>query len=455
MRQKGAQVPETTPIAGGRLQYTAPGPGIAIAAGGILYCWTDSLAPFDLLEEEVPANPILICAPTAQLRTRLLQLGDAGYVLTTVETAADAISALRAQSFDLIVAEGLAVSGAIVPMREATSSQVPLVVVSPAGDVEARIAFLEAGADDVIPAGFATRELEARVEALLIRTGRAQPHGADSAGVGRIVTFFSPKGGVGTTTLAVNSAVLLAGGKNTMQGGGGRVLLIDLDLQFGQVATHLNLTPRFDISDLCRDEHALKDSDLAVTYLTQHSSGVSVLAAPANPEADFRIGVDQLEQAVDVLRSGFDHILVDCGSRFDPRTLWMLEQADTHIFVIFPEIAALRATTLMLAFLAETATLRAVTHFVVNHIFPKELLKTRDVENLLRAKPAAEIPYTEVDMIRAVNEGVPVVFSRPSSPASQAIQGLTFAIVGGEWRQSPGAKSKPEPKRGVLRLGRH
>jgi MinD-like ATPase involved in chromosome partitioning or flagellar assembly len=108
----------------------------------------------------------------------------------------------------------------------------------------------------------------------------------------------------------------------------------------------------------------------------------------------------------------------------------------------------------MLGFLAETATLRATTHFVVNHIFPKELLKTRDVENLLKAKPVAEIPYTEVDMIRAVNEGVPVVFSRPSSPASQAIGTLTLAIVGAEWRQSSVAKKGDAARRGGLRFGR-
>lgn len=401
----------------------------------------------------MPANPILICAPSPELRAQLEHLGEAGYVTTSVDTAAEAASALGAHPFDLIVAEGLAVSGAIPRLRDATRSQVPVVVVSPAGDVEARIAFLEAGADDVIAAGFSARELEARIEALLIRTGRSRPSGPSGDGAGRIVTFFSPKGGVGTTTLAVNSAVLLAGGQDPMQGHGGRVLLIDLDLQFGQVATHLNLSPRYDISDLCRDEQALVDPALALTYLAPHSSGVSVLAAPLNPEADFRITVDHLEQALAALKPAFDHILVDCGSRLDPRTLWMLEQADTHIFVIFPEIAALRATTLMLGFLAETATLRAVTHLVVNHIFPKELLKTRDVENLLKAKPAAEIPYTEVDMVRAVNEGVPVVFSRPSSPASQAIQALAVAIVGAEWRQT----AKPADgaqRRGGLRLGR-
>jgi len=401
----------------------------------------------------VPANPILICAPTPELRARLEGLREAGYATTTVETAADAVSALRTAPFDLIIAEGLAVSGAIARIRGATTKQVPLIVVSPAGDVEARIAFLEAGADDVIAASFAADELDARVDALLIRTGKARPEGAGT-GAGRIVTFFSPKGGVGTTTLAVNSAVLLAGGPAAMQGRAARVLLIDLDLQFGQVATHLNLTPRYDLADLCSDEQALADPALAATYLTEHSSGVSVLAGPANPEADFRVTVDQLEKALRILRPGFDHVLVDCGSRLDPRTLWMLEQADTHIFVIFAEIAALRATTLMLGFLAETATLRATTHFVVNHIFPKELLKTRDVENLLRAKPVAEIPYTEVDMIRAVNEGVPVVFSRPSSPASQAIGLLTVAIVGAEWRQGRTSRKAQPARRGGLRLGR-
>ena len=103
---------------------------------------------------------------------------------------------------------------------------------------------------------------------------------------------------------------------------------------------------------------------------------------------------------------------------------------DTHLFVIFPEIAALRATSLMLGYLAETATLRARTEFIVNHIFPKELLKTRDIENLLRARPVAEIPYTEVEMIRAVNEGVPLVTSKPASPAAIAIRTVAQDIMG-------------------------
>ncbi|MEP6469130.1 MAG: AAA family ATPase [Chloroflexota bacterium] len=379
----------------------------------------------------MPANPILICAPTDDLRAQLeAQLSNAGYVISTVATPADAVAALRDQAFDLVLAEGLAVSGSIGRIRTASPVPTPVLVIAPAGDVEARIAFLEAGADDVVVAGLGQGELEARVEALLIRAGRVSPESARSdVPTGEIVTFFSPKGGVGTTTLAVNAAVLLAGG---MPGSvpGARVLLVDLDLQFGQVATHLNLQPRFDIAGLAGDDPALGDQELAMSYLTPHSSGVQVLAAPSHPDADFRVSVDQLERALAILRPRFDTVIVDCGSRLDPRTLWMLEQASTHVFVIFPEIAALRATSLLLGFLAETATLRARTHFVVNHLFPKELLKTRDIENLLRSKPAAEIPYTEVDMIRAVNEGVPVVTSRPDSAVAMALTKLAQAIVG-------------------------
>lgn len=391
----------------------------------------------------MPGNPILLCAPTESLRSNLEQtLAAAGYHTAAVPTPADAVAALRDARYDIVVAEGLAVSGAIAGIRGASAAPTPVLIVAPAGDVEARIAFLEAGADDVIATGFADRELEARIEALLIRAGRLRPEERSGTAAGEIITFFSPKGGVGTTTLAVNTAVLLAGGGGTIGAAGSgprpstpgiqgaRVLLIDLDLQFGQVTTHLNLSPRFDLAGLAGDEPALNDPELAASYLAQHSAGVWVLAAPSNPEADFRVSLEQLQRVIAVLRPRFDLVVVDCGSRLDQRTLWMLEQADTHVFVIFPEIAALRATSLLLGFLAETATLRARTHFVVNHIFPKELLKTRDVENLLRSKPAAEIPYTEVEMIRAVNEGVPVTVSRPASPASIALQRLAQTLLG-------------------------
>ena len=87
---------------------------------------------------------------------------------------------------------------------------------------------------------------------------------------------------------------------------------------------------------------------------------------------------------------------------------------------------------------------------MVNHVFPKELLKTRDVENLLRAKPAAEVPYTEIEMIRSVNEGVPLVTSRPASPAAAALRRVAQAVIGIEQAASAPASRQ---RRGLFRRG--
>ena len=403
----------------------------------------------------MPPNPILIVARDNSLRTELeTTLRDAGYACSSVASPADGVATMRATEFDLIVAEGLAASGAISTLRTARSGSVtPILVVAPAHDVEARIAFLEAGADDVIDGEFSSRELEGRVMAHLIRSGKVRPEVGTGTGSAELIAFFSPKGGVGTTTLAVNTAILLAGGGGSAASSSGRptseipvptsrVLLIDLDLQFGQVATHLNLMPRYDIGGLATDEQAFSDPELARAHLTSHSSGLVVLAAPVRPEADFRVTLDHLQRIIELYRPWFDHIIVDLGSRLDPRALWLLEQADAHVFVLFPEIAALRAMSLLMAFLAETTPLKSRAVIVVNHVFPKELLKTRDVENLLRTKPAAEIPYTGVEMIRAVNEGVPLVMSRPASPAALALREVAQAVIGIERREVAPARRR-------------
>ncbi len=404
----------------------------------------------------MPSNTILVCAKGQKLRAELeTALTGAGHAVTTVTTPAAAVASMRDTPSDLIVAEGLAASGAIASLRTATDGRItPVLVIAPAHDVEARIAFIEAGADDVIAGGFDHSELTGRVMALLIRTGRVAADLSKHPGLSEIVVFFSPKGGVGTTTLAVNTAVLLAGGSGTKASSAqatngvlppsSRVLLIDFDLQFGQVATHLNLSPRYDVAALASDDQSLADPELAKTYLTTHSTGLTILAAPARPEQDFRVSLEHIQRIVELMQPSFDHILVDLGSRLDPRSLWLLEQANARVFILFPEIAALRATSLLMAFLADTAPTRARTHIVINHLFAKELLKTRDVENLLRATPAAEIPFTEVEMIRSVNEGVPLVMSRPTSPAAIAMRRLAQAVIGIE---QPAVATKQEGRR--------
>jgi len=389
---------------------------------------------------------ILICAPDEELRAALrAALSGSDREVREVTTPTEAVAVLGGGGVDLVIAEGLSASGAIGSLRAARRDEsVPILVVAPYGDVEARIAFLEAGADDVIERGFARRELDSRVHAMLIRTGAVAPD-PTTPGTGQLIAFFSPKGGVGTTALAVNCAALLpSGGSGEVPGA--RVVLVDLDLQFGQVATHLNLTPKLDFARLADDDDARTDPEGLAGYLTPHSSGLMVLASPTSPDSAARISVEDVEQVIGTLRSVFDFVVVDCGTRLDPRTIWVLEQAQDNVFVVFPELGALRAMNDLIHFLGEAAILQGRTHFVVNHLSARELLKTRDVENLLRSRPTAEIPYADVDMGRSVNEGSPIVLSKPSSPVGLAIQRLTAALVGAELR----ATSKPTKERRPL-----
>ncbi len=394
------------------------------------------------------ANSILICAPSGELRGSIEKaLGDAGYRISTADDAPAAEAAIRDGGVDVVVADGLTVSTAVRSLRSASGARpTPIIVVAPADDVEARIAFLEAGADDVLGSGFEAREMQARVEALLVRHGQMPPAAAEegAAAGAQVIAFFAPKGGVGTTALAVNTALVLADRDP------GRVLLIDLDLQLGQVATHLNLVPAFDIAELANDEAALREVDVALSFLVTHDSGLWVLAAPAQPDAESRVTADHVDRLLAVFAPRFNHIVIDCDGSLDPRVVTVFERADTHVIVVLPELAALKATSSLMAFLSDSTATRAKSYFVVNRIFPKELLKTGDVESLLQMKVSLEVPYADEHMIRAVNEGTPIVLSRPSSATAAALRSLADLVTRPE---AEAAETAPKRRGGLFRRG--
>ena len=225
-------------------------------------------------------------------------------------------------------------------------------------DVEERIGFLEAGADDVIARPFDQREVEARVEALLLRFQRSKdlapvvsPDGLTLARPRRTVAVYSPKGGVGTTTIATNIAVVAAQRKAD------RVILVDLSLQFGGVATHLNLEPKLTIADVIRDEAALREPDLLRSYAVRHDSGLHVLAAPATPEKAELITPDHVSHILGTLLEAYDAVVVDAGSVLDERALRIFETAETIVLPVHPEISALKAVHGLLDYLNEAASI--------------------------------------------------------------------------------------------------
>jgi pilus assembly protein CpaE len=406
----------------------------------------------------VPASTILLLEsdPSADETIPQILIG-AGYTLTRTSDSEAAI-ALAADHQLLVIDVTGGPRSAIEICTQVRStpdlSRVPVLCVSPSDDVEERIRFLEAGADDVMARPFDARELEARVEALLLRFQRSKelvPAVSGDGVVGRArrtVAVYSPKGGVGTTTIATNIAVTAARKRPE------RVVLIDFALQFGGVATHLNLRPRQSLSDLVRDEAALREPELLRGYAARHDSGLHVLAAPTAPEAAEAVHPQHVARILATALEAYDLVVVDAGSMLDERVMTVLEAADTVILPVYAEIAALKAMHALLDYLNETGSIGLKSMFVLNNPFAREILKLRDVESALGSKVAFELPYDPFVYLKAVNEGIPVVIGAARSAPAERLVRLTGSAFGEDGLVAPLAVSEPKKSGGLFRLRR-
>jgi pilus assembly protein CpaE len=306
---------------------------------------------------------------------------------------------------------------------------VPLLAIAQGDDVDERVRLLEAGADDVVSRPVDPLELQLRMDALLIRAPEPAPRPEHVLAVvpdrermpSATLAFLSPKGGAGTTTAAVNVAVTLARG-------GRSVALIDLDLSFGAVAMHLDIRPRFSIVDAVRDDLALDDPEVLRQYATV-ADGLAVFTAPLTPDQAELVTGEHLRRLLAVAAAAFDVTVVDLGSAFDERVLTVVGLADRVAILTTPEIPALRSVRALMEALAEYA--ESSRHvFVLNHLFPADMLTRDEVRTALGDSHLLELPYAQAAYHRAVNNGVPVVTGAPRSEAAAGLVRLTAALMG-------------------------
>ena len=307
---------------------------------------------------------------------------------------------------------------------------VAVLCISQVDDVEERVRFLEAGADDILARPFDPRELEARVDGLLIRFRRSRdlaPVAGAAAPVltrRHLIACTSPKGGVGTTTIAVNVATSLAGRMPN------EVAILDLEMSFGQVSTHLNVKPRLTLSDLAADEGGMSEPDLLRTYAEKVEPGLDVIAAPANPELSRIVAVEHLERILATAPLAYKVLVVDVGASLDERALLVLEHADAVVVPIAPEISALKAFHGFIEYMAEDGAVPAKSTFVLNHLFARDMLTMRQIESAIAARVDSELPYDPGLYLKAINEGVPIVRGAPSSAPARALTRLAFHVAG-------------------------
>jgi pilus assembly protein CpaE len=402
----------------------------------------------------VPARTILLLEADAAAADSITNiLARLGYNVTTVADADQAVELAAANELvilDIVDGKKTAVDVAREIRAAPAMTGIPILAISQTDAVEERIEFLVAGTDDVMPKPFDARELEARVDALFLRVQRARDlapppalEGTMLPKVRRMVAVFSPKGGVGTTTIATNIALAQAQRKPD------KVVLIDLNLGFGSVATHLNLEVRQSLADVIRDEAALREPELLRTYAMRHDSGLHVLAAPPTPELAGLVEAKHVEQLLETILRQYDAVVIDAGSMLDDRSMIVLDHADAVIVPVYPEIAALKAVRAMLDYLNDNGSAASKAAFVLNNMFAREILRMRDVESALGARVTLELPYDPFLYLKAVNEGIPIVKGAPRSiPADRLVRLSATAFN----ENGQDASAAPERSRGLTGL---
>lgn len=236
---------------------------------------------------------------------------------------------------------------------------------------------------------------------------------------GTVITVFSPKGGVGKTTVAVNIAVALSGS------GAARVCLVDLDLAFGDVAITLQLIPEHTIAEAIGTEEHL-DFNLLETLLTRHEN-CSILAAPTHPEGKDRISPALIRRILRVLRRHFDYIIVDTSPSFDDQVLHAFDETDECILVATLDVPTVKNMKVAIETLDGLDLVPGHRHLLLNRADDEVGLSPANVETLLKMPVATALP-TALAVANATNHGRPIVLSRPEHPVSKALVRLATSL---------------------------
>ncbi len=361
-------------------------------------------------------------------------LGKSGRALTRVDDPDGLIAA--AADHDVIVLDVASGSRTLADLaREIraveTLAEVPILAITSSDDVEERIGLLEAGADDVMMRPVDDRELDARVEALDLRHRRSKEMRPSAVVAStrrpgqRLIVLYSPKGGVGTTTIGVNLALAIAARAPD------QVALVDLTPMGGQVATHLDLRPRLTVSDLMRDSAgSISPEILRSTYLTRHEAGVLVLAGSVEPTPRELMPAADTTRILEAVNAAVPTVVADLGSHLDDRVVAALDAADDVVFVVTPDFPALKSVHGMLEYLGESNGQRAEPTIVVNETYALQTLTPGDIETALGRRVAIRIPYDPLLYLRAANQGTPVFAGAPTSQPARRFDQLAAVILG-------------------------
>jgi pilus assembly protein CpaE len=290
---------------------------------------------------------------------------------------------------------------------------------------------LRAGVDDVVAVSAEDIELidsvsrsAARIQSRRpVATVPPPPPDETPAGPrGRVISVFCSKGGTGKSVLAINVAVALA--KRTIQ----PVVLVDADLQFGDVALMLQLAPVHTITEAVQAGDRLDGSMLETLLLRHEASGLLVLAAPTEPSSADQIGRADLTRVIDALRERCAYIVVDTSASFAESTLAALEAADDILVLAGLDVMSLKSARVGMQTMRALDIPFSSVKFVLNRANTRVGLTEADAERAVQLKVDVALP-SDIVVAESVNRGVPVVISTPRSKFAKNIDELAMSLM--------------------------
>lgn len=347
---------------------------------------------------------------------------------------------LRAISGDpvevILLGPGLNVEGAIrlASLFDLEYPEISVVLVTDRGEAVALPA-MRAGIRDLLPPQSDVDAIQALLErASLAAAGRRRGFGNSVQGQssqGRVISVMSPKGGVGKTTVTTNLAVGL--GVQAPMG----VVVVDLDLQFGDVASGLLLEPEKTLADAVVGA-AVHDSVVLKSYLTPHPSGIFALCAPLLPTAADGITGEQVGRLLSQLSNEFKYVVVDTSPGLDEHVLATLELATDAVWVCGMDIPSIRGLRNSLGVLAEIDLVPEKRHVVLNMADRGTGLSVQDIEATIGCPVDIILPRSRAVPF-STNKGIPLLQEGTKDPATKGLRQLVDRFSA-DWESRPNRK---------------
>jgi pilus assembly protein CpaE len=312
-----------------------------------------------------------------------------------------------------VVAQGAEAATRVIENVSESLPNTAILATGPAIPADVVIRLIRAGAVE-----FLSRPLErADIQAALDKLGRFHRGSAPQRRLGRMTSVFSTKGGLGVTTLAANLAVALAGR------GSQSVLLVDLDSRQSDIATFLNLRTTYSVLDAFENVGRMDESFLR-GLLVKHSSGLWVLPGPQRMER-IQFGAEPVRIGLEIMRSHFDHIILDLRHELDPGTVTALEMSETILLLTSLEVPAIRSSIAGVAALRNLGVSQQRMKVVLMRDDTAEEMTPRHVSDALGMPVFWKVPNDYQAVMSSINAGNPVVLASPRSKIARSMRELS------------------------------